>query len=161
MWCQGPSRLDPNPCAAIARAKQKPGLAPDSPKSAARTPKGNVSKRCRVSVRDNAALPSRVTVPVLEDKFRWQSTGAIRMQTKLKALLGASALFLATQAAAQITFYEGEGFRGGAFSVDGPIANFDRTGFNDRASSAIVEHGRWEVCEDAGFNGRCTVLRPG
>ncbi len=83
------------------------------------------------------------------------------MQTKLKALLGASALFLATQAAAQITFYEGEGFRGGAFSVDGPIANFDRTGFNDRASSAIVEHGRWEVCEDAGFNGRCTVLRPG
>jgi uncharacterized protein YcfJ len=83
------------------------------------------------------------------------------MQSKLTALLGASALMLAAQAAAQVTFYQGEGFRGPAFTATGSIVNFDRLGFNDRASSAIVEHGRWEVCEDAGFNGRCVVLRPG
>ncbi len=32
---------------------------------------------------------------------------------------------------------------------------------NDRASSVIVDRGRWEVCENAGFGGRCVVLRRG
>ena len=47
--------------------------------------------------------------------------------------LGAAALVLATQAAAQVTFYEGEGYRGRAFKASGPVANFERFGFNDRA----------------------------
>jgi uncharacterized protein YcfJ len=75
--------------------------------------------------------------------------------------MGITALAFATTAAAQITFYENEGFRGRAFSTDKPVSNFERFGFNDRASSVVVEHGRWEVCEDARFSGRCTVLRPG
>jgi uncharacterized protein YcfJ len=37
----------------------------------------------------------------------------------------------------------------------------DRVGFNDRASSVVVERGRWEVCEDWRFQGRCVVLRRG
>ena len=48
---------------------------------------------------------------------------------------------LATQAAAQVTFYEGEGFRGRAFTVDRQHGILSRTGFNDRARSAVVEHG--------------------
>src|SRR5258706_7690199 len=76
-------------------------------------------------------------------------------------VLGASALVLATHAAAQVTFYEGEGFRGRAFTTSRPIGNFERFGFNDRASSAVVDRGRWEACEDAGFGGRCILLRPG
>jgi uncharacterized protein YcfJ len=72
-----------------------------------------------------------------------------------------AALLLAPYAAAQVTFYEQEGLRGRAFSANGPVSNFDRTGFNDRASSAIVQRGQWEICEDANFSGRCTVLRPG
>ena len=83
------------------------------------------------------------------------------MNWKLKSVLGASALVLSAQAAAQITFYEGEGFRGRAFTTDKPIANLQRFGFNDQASSVVVDRGRWEVCEDAGFRGRCTVLRHG
>jgi uncharacterized protein YcfJ len=83
------------------------------------------------------------------------------MHMTLKTLFGVAAIGFATQAAAQVTFYEGEGFRGRAFRVDNTIMNFDRTGFNDRARSAIVDRGRWEVCEDARFEGRCTVLRPG
>ncbi|HEV2009338.1 MAG TPA: beta/gamma crystallin family protein, partial [Burkholderiales bacterium] len=83
------------------------------------------------------------------------------MQLTLKTLLGLAAIGLATQAAAQITFYEGEGFRGRAFRVDKQVWNFDQTGFNDRARSAVVDGGRWEVCEDARFEGRCTVLRRG
>jgi uncharacterized protein YcfJ len=78
-----------------------------------------------------------------------------------KAALGVAALTLATQAAAQITFYEGEGFRGRAFSTSQQIRNFERSGFNDRASSVVVDRGRWEVCTDAQFGGSCVVLRRG
>jgi hypothetical protein len=41
------------------------------------------------------------------------------------------------------------------------VANFDRTGFNDRANSAVVHDGRWEICVDADFSGGCSVLAPG
>jgi uncharacterized protein YcfJ len=83
------------------------------------------------------------------------------MQTMLKALLAAAAVMAATQAAAQVTFYEGEGFRGRAFSANRPISDLERFGFNDRASSVVVEHGRWQVCEHAHFEGQCVILRRG
>jgi len=83
------------------------------------------------------------------------------MKWKLKTVLGASALVLASQAMAQITFYEHDGFQGQTFSTDRPVRDFERRGFNDRASSIVVDHGRWEVCEDANFQGRCIVLRRG
>ncbi|OYY62287.1 MAG: hypothetical protein B7Y50_01515 [Hydrogenophilales bacterium 28-61-11] len=62
---------------------------------------------------------------------------------------------------AQVTFYERQGFEGQSFTSQKQIGNFARQGFNDRASSAIVQGNSWEVCEDAQFNGRCVVLRPG
>jgi uncharacterized protein YcfJ len=83
------------------------------------------------------------------------------MKPILKCLLGAGTFFLAAQVMAQVTFYEREGFRGRAFATDRPVDNIRRYGFNDRASSVIVEHGRWEVCEDRGFRGRCALLREG
>src|SRR5258706_15954091 len=83
------------------------------------------------------------------------------MNSKLKFVLGASALLVSAQGAAQITFYEGEGFRGRSFTTDKRLWNFDRSGFNDRASSVVVDRGRWEVCEDARFEGRCVILRRG
>ena len=79
----------------------------------------------------------------------------------LKPLVAAAALACAGQALAQVTFYEGEGFRGRALAANRTINNFSEIGFNDRASSVIVERGRWEVCEDAAFRGRCVVLRRG
>jgi len=85
----------------------------------------------------------------------------VSMQLTFKTLVAVAAIGVATQAAAQVTFYEGDGFRGRAFSVDRAIPNFDPLGFYDRAKSAVVTRGRWEVCEDAFFQGRCTVLRPG
>ncbi len=83
------------------------------------------------------------------------------MNPKLKYALAISALAMATQALAQVTFYEGEGFRGRAFTTAKQVNNFARHGFNDRSSSAVVERGRWEACEDARFGGRCVVLRRG
>lgn len=83
------------------------------------------------------------------------------MNPKLKYALAISAMAMATQALAQVTFYEGEGFRGRAFTTDKQVSNFARHGFNDRSSSVVVERGRWEACEDARFAGRCVVLRRG
>lgn len=79
----------------------------------------------------------------------------------LKMALAVAGIALATQAAAQITLYEGEGFRGPAVTADKAIWDFDPFGFNDRARSLVVTAGTWQVCEDAQFQGRCVVLQPG
>jgi len=83
------------------------------------------------------------------------------MNMKLKCALGISTLLVASQAFAQVTFYENEGFRGHAFTATKTVNDFSRIGFNDRASSVVVETGRWEACEDAQFGGRCVLLRHG
>lgn len=83
------------------------------------------------------------------------------MNPKIRSVLGLAIAMLATQAVAQVTFYEGEGYRGRAFTTDKPVGNLERYGFNDRASSVVVDRGRWEVCEDERFEGRCVVLRRG
>src|SRR5881392_1283058 len=84
-----------------------------------------------------------------------------KMKSSLQAALATAALVVAGHAAAQITLYEGEGFRGRAVTVNDRVWNLDRAGFNDRASSIIVERGRWELCEYPRFEGRCVILRRG
>lgn len=83
------------------------------------------------------------------------------MKRSLQSVLACAALAAAGHAAAQITLYEGEGFRGRAVTTDGVMPNLNRIDFNDRASSIVVEHGRWEVCEHIRFEGRCAILRRG
>ncbi len=83
------------------------------------------------------------------------------MNAILKTALAVAGVAIATQAAAEVTFYEREGFAGRSFTAERDIRNLERYGFNDRASSAVVVGDRWEVCEDARFSGRCIVLRPG
>jgi uncharacterized protein YcfJ len=81
---------------------------------------------------------------------------------KLSSLAwAAAALAIAMPATAQVTLYEHDAYAGRSFSTSRTVADFARAGFNDRASSVIVEHERWEVCEDAAFRGRCVVLREG
>jgi uncharacterized protein YcfJ len=83
------------------------------------------------------------------------------MNMKLKTALGAAALIVGAQAMAQVTFYEEEGFRGRAFTTNQRVADLESFGFNDSASSVIVDRGRWQVCDDTRFEGNCVVLRPG
>ena len=83
------------------------------------------------------------------------------MNWKMKATLGACALIFVTQASAQITFYEDEGFGGRKFSVNRPLDDLWNHGFKDSASSVVVKSGRWEVCEEPGYEGHCMILRPG
>lgn len=83
------------------------------------------------------------------------------MHATFNAALAAAALALAAPAFGQITFYEHEGFRGRVHTTQGALDNFAGWDFNDRASSVVVDSGRWEVCEGVGFQGRCALLRPG
>ena len=83
------------------------------------------------------------------------------MRTAATAAFGLAALLFAREALAQIVFYENEYLRGRVFSTDRPVDNFARSGFNGRASSAVVERGQWLVCEDPHYRGRCVTLRPG
>ena len=83
------------------------------------------------------------------------------MSTVLRTALAAAGVAFSAQAVASVTFYEHEGFQGRSFSTQKQIGNFEKAGFNDRASSVVVLNERWEVCQDARFSGECIVLRPG
>jgi uncharacterized protein YcfJ len=83
------------------------------------------------------------------------------MKNVLRNVLTMVAMGVALQVSAQVTIYEREDFQGRSYTTQGPINNFDRTGFNDRASSIVVAGERWEVCDDVRFGGRCVILRPG
>lgn len=83
------------------------------------------------------------------------------MHALLKTAMALTTLAIAAQATAQVTFYEREGFEGRSFTTQRQVPNFERYGFNDRASSVEVTRNRWEVCEDVRFSGRCVILRPG
>jgi uncharacterized protein YcfJ len=82
-------------------------------------------------------------------------------KTALGTLATLAVSAFSTLAAAQIIFYENQDFTGRTFTTSAEVTNFTQYGYNDRASSAVVQRGRWEICEDARFGGRCTVLRPG
>jgi len=75
--------------------------------------------------------------------------------------LCAAGLVAASQAVADITFFENDNFSGRSIVLGEDVRNLSRYGFNDRASSLAVDAGRWEVCEDVNFGGHCAIVRPG
>jgi uncharacterized protein YcfJ len=83
------------------------------------------------------------------------------MKSFFRVVLALAASLLASQAIAQATFYENEGFAGRSFTAEAPVSSFDAFGFRNRAGSAVVRGGRWEVCDEDRYGGRCMVLRPG
>ena len=83
------------------------------------------------------------------------------MNIVLKTTVALAACWLAQGASAQITFYENDDFRGRAFSTTRAVPDFRVQGFNDRASSVVVQGGRWEVCQDDRYGSPCVVLRTG
>lgn len=83
------------------------------------------------------------------------------MNKTIKFAVAAALGAMTAQAFAQITFYEADGWRGRAFTANGQVRDLSRNGFNDRASSVVVERGQWEVCDDANFRGQCMILRRG
>jgi uncharacterized protein YcfJ len=77
------------------------------------------------------------------------------------SLAALATLLACMPASAQITVYEHDSFQGRNFTTDRAVADLQRRGFNDRASSAVVGAQLWEICENSSYGGRCRVLRPG
>ncbi|MEO8676146.1 MAG: beta/gamma crystallin-related protein [Casimicrobiaceae bacterium] len=70
-------------------------------------------------------------------------------------------VFAAGSAMADVTFYESENFVGRQISGHQSMANFRALDFNDRARSAIIEGGPWEVCIGTNFGDTCKILPAG
>jgi Beta/Gamma crystallin len=61
----------------------------------------------------------------------------------------------------KLQLFEGRQYRGRTVSLEQNVGDLGRAGFDDRASSAIVSGGTWEVCTEYNFRGRCQALPPG
>jgi hypothetical protein len=75
--------------------------------------------------------------------------------------LAAPLVFASAAQAGEITLYTHDNFGGPAVTVRDQVPDLSSDGFNDRASSVRVRSGRWQLCENANFDGRCIVLGPG
>lgn len=64
-------------------------------------------------------------------------------------------------AIADVVLYQGDDFRGRSIPTDREIENLNAMRFSAVASSIEVRSGTWQVCDDAGYRGRCETLRPG
>lgn len=71
------------------------------------------------------------------------------------------ALAVTSAWAGQITLYERPDFRGPSVVANERIDTVARQGLGDTASSLVVSDGKWEVCTQPYFRGRCTELSPG
>lgn len=79
----------------------------------------------------------------------------------VKAALLAALCFAPWAHAGELRLYSQPDFYGRPVTVSGNVANLSAFGFNDRASSMIVQSGRWELCEHVDFGGRCELVGPG
>lgn len=77
------------------------------------------------------------------------------------AAVGIIAATYTFAASAQIVLYENDNFNGRNYRASYSVPNLDDSGFNDKASSATVRSGRWQLCGDAYFRGSCVTLGPG
>lgn len=81
---------------------------------------------------------------------------------RMQVLLAALAVGAAGAGAAQeITLFQGENFNGPRYTANGSVSDLARVGFNDRASSAAIRGGSWQLCTDSFFRGQCITLNPG
>jgi hypothetical protein len=83
---------------------------------------------------------------------------ACRLHRYLGIMLAAVAV---TAGAQEITLFENENFNGRRFTANGSLQNLDNSGFNDRANSATIRSGSWQLCDDAFYRGQCVTLNPG
>lgn len=88
---------------------------------------------------------------------------------KFAATLSAAAALLVPMAAAQlqggprsdrgVVLFDQAGLTGEAVQIDSEVRSLSDARFNDKASSIQVLGGRWEVCSDGNFGGKCTIIR--
>lgn len=57
-----------------------------------------------------------------------------------------------------VLMFEDVGYEGRVYEVVGDMPDLDLARFNDRASSIKIVRGKWEICEHANYQGRCSRL---
>ena len=62
---------------------------------------------------------------------------------------------------ASIELFAGRGFRGPSITLDRSAEFMTGTGFDNRAASAIVNEGTWQLCTEPRFRGDCRTFGPG
>jgi hypothetical protein len=65
------------------------------------------------------------------------------------------------RATSDIELFGNANFEGVAFGSTRDVSNLGPTTYNDKVSSVIVHAGRWELCSDGEYAGRCIVVGPG
>ena len=60
-----------------------------------------------------------------------------------------------------IELFENAGLGGRRVTLQGETRSLSGAGFNDRASSMIINEGQWQLCEHDNFGGKCVVHGPG
>jgi hypothetical protein len=80
---------------------------------------------------------------------------------KITMLAVSLVLVATTTVASELTLFEHDNFNGRRFTVHDVINNLGDAGFNDKASSAVISRGAWQLCDDAYFRGNCVTLQPG
>ncbi|MEM6666276.1 MAG: beta/gamma crystallin-related protein [Pseudomonadota bacterium] len=58
----------------------------------------------------------------------------------------------------ELVLYEDPDFRGRQLAINGFEDTLNGRGFNDRASSLRVYSGRWQICSDSRYGGRCEIV---
>ena len=61
----------------------------------------------------------------------------------------------------RIELFEGRDYNGRSIGFDQTSQNLEKSGFNDKANSIVVEGGRWRLCSDAHGRGECREYGPG
>lgn len=82
----------------------------------------------------------------------------------MKRLLAAAAVLATLTHAAcagEMTLFSDSNFRGNHVTLQRDTPNLRDFGFNDQTSSIVIRSGVWQLCQDAGFRGRCIELGPG
>ena len=93
---------------------------------------------------------------------RHASLRALGMNDRVSSLRQvAAAAGGAAAGPAAIELYEHDDFAGRVFRANAATPNLQPEGFNDLASSLVIRSGRWALCSDAEYRGRCVALEPG
>jgi hypothetical protein len=66
-----------------------------------------------------------------------------------------------TAGASELWLFEHEDYRGRQFPAVASAPNLDNGNFSDRASSARIASGQWQLCSEPYFRGRCVTLGAG
>jgi hypothetical protein len=76
--------------------------------------------------------------------------------------LGAFAVPAGAQAyGPSITLFASPNFSGGQRTYSAPVSSLANVGFSDVAASVTIRAGTWQLCDRAGYSGRCITLEPG